>query len=64
VTKQKQKPGIYFGWWIVATAAIGMSTGPGQFAFGALGLFMIPLNEEFGWSRTEISLVNSAAAKY
>jgi sugar phosphate permease len=36
-----------------------MSTGPGQFAFGALGLFMIPLGEEFGWSRTEISLALS-----
>ncbi len=38
------------------TAAVGMSTGPGQFAFGALGLFMIPLGEEFGWSRTQVSL--------
>jgi len=49
-------PTIYYGWWIVATAAVGMSTGPGQFAFGSLGLFMIPLGEEFGWNRTEISL--------
>jgi predicted MFS family arabinose efflux permease len=48
--------GIYYGWWIVGTAAVGMSTGPGQFAFGALGLFMIPLGEEFGWSRTQVSL--------
>lgn len=47
---------VYYGWWIVSAAAIGMSTGPGQFAFGALGLFMIPLGDEFGWSRTEISL--------
>jgi predicted MFS family arabinose efflux permease len=54
--RESKSPGIYYGWWIVATAAVGMSTGPGQFAFGALGLFMIPLNEEFGWSRTEISL--------
>ena len=45
----------YFGWWIVATSAIGMSTGPGQFAYGALGLFMIPFGQEFGWTRTEIS---------
>ena len=51
-----KSPTLYYGWWIVATAAVGMSTGPGQFAFGALGLFMIPLNEEFGWSRTEVSL--------
>ena len=48
--------GIYYGWCIVGTAAVGMSTGPGQFAFGALGLFMIPLGEEFGWSRTQVSL--------
>ncbi len=47
---------LYYGWWIVGTAAVGMSTGPGQFAFGALGLFMIPFNEEFGWSRTQVSL--------
>ena len=52
----RQAPKIYYGWWIVASAAIAMSTGPGQFAFGALGLFMVPLGEEFGWSRTEVSL--------
>jgi len=57
VAEQETKsPAIYYGWWIVATAAVGMSTGPGQFAFGSLGLFMIPLGEEFGWNRTEISL--------
>jgi len=54
--KEKKSPAIYYGWWIVATAAVGMSTGPGQFAFGSLGLFMLPLGEEFGWNRTEISL--------
>jgi len=54
--QENNSPKIYYGWWIVLTAAVGMSTGPGQFAFGALGLFMIPLNQEFGWSRTEISL--------
>jgi MFS family permease len=57
VTDQETKsPKIYYGWWIVATAAVGMSTGPGQFAFGSLGLFIIPLGEEFGWSRTEVSV--------
>ena len=54
--QETKSPAIYYGWWIVATAAVGMSTGPGQFAFGSLGLFMIPLGEEFGWNRTEISL--------
>ena len=46
----------YRGWWIVAIAAVAMSTGPGQFAFGALGLFIKPLGEEFGWDRAQISL--------
>ena len=46
----------YRGWWIVAVAAVAMSTGPGQFAFGALGLFIKPLGEEFGWDRAQVSL--------
>lgn len=50
------KPKIYYGWWIVAASAIGMSTGPSTFAFGSLGLFMIPLESEFGWTRTQVSL--------
>jgi MFS family permease len=55
-TSAAQRSTVYYGWAIVGTAAVGMSTGPGQFAFGALGLFMIPLGEEFGWSRTQVSL--------
>ena len=54
--KSKQ---IYYGWWIVAASAIGMSTGPGQFAFGSLALFIKPLSQEFGWLRAEISLAAS-----
>ena len=46
----------YRGWWVVAIAAVAMSTGPGQFAFGALGLFIKPLGEEFGWNRAQVSL--------
>ena len=46
----------YRGWWVVAIAAVAMSTGPGQFAFGALGLFIKPLGEEFGWDRAQVSL--------
>ena len=46
----------YRGWWIVAVAAVAMSSGPGAFAFGALGLFIKPLSAEFGWDRSQISL--------
>jgi len=54
-----KSPAIYYGWWIVATAAVGMSTGPGQFAFGSLGLFMIPFAAEFGWNRAQVSLAST-----
>ncbi len=47
---------IFYGWWVLLACIIGLSVGPGQFVFGSLGLFIIPLQEEFGWSRSEISL--------
>lgn len=51
-----QKPKIFYGWWIVAAAMLCISTGTGPFAFASLGIFMLPLTEEFGWSRSQVSL--------
>jgi len=48
--------GIFYGWWVVAAAAIGISASPQPFLLGSLGLFMKPFGEEFGWSRSEVSL--------
>jgi MFS family permease len=50
---------IFHGWWIVAASIIGLSTNPGQFAFASLSLFIIPLNEAFGWKRAEVSLAST-----
>jgi len=36
-----------------------MSTGPSQYAFGSLALFIGPLSSEFGWNRTDISLAST-----
>ena len=47
---------FFYGWWVVAAAIVGQSTGPAQFAFAALGLFMLPFAHEFGWQRAEVSL--------
>lgn len=46
---------VYYGWWIVAVSVLAISTNPGQFAFSSLGLFIIPLEQEFGWTRASIS---------
>lgn len=46
---------LYAGWRIVLVTLVGMSSSPGPYAFAALGVFMLPLSEEFGWSRSAIS---------
>jgi len=52
----QQKLKIFYGWWVLLACIFGLLVGPGQFAFGSLGLFIIPMQDEFGWSRSEISL--------
>ena len=48
------KPGIYFGWYIVAAFFFfALLTNGVRSAFG---IFVIPMSEEFGWSRGSISL--------
>ncbi len=54
------KTGVFYGWWIVLAAMVGLSSAPSQFAFGSLGLFMAPLTTEFGWNRAEMSLALTA----
>ena len=46
--------GIYRGWYIAAVSAlsIGAVLGTAQFAFS---LFILPLEETFGWSRTQVN---------
>ena len=50
-----KKQRFYYGWWITIASSVGLSTSPGQFAFGALGLFMIPLTQEFNTDRAEVN---------
>lgn len=49
---------IFYGWWIVLAGGIGMSLSAG-ITFHGFGNFVIPLSNEFGWSRTTISTVIS-----
>ena len=50
----KSSTGIYHGWIIaiVSFLAVGGSIGFAQFGFG---LFIVPLEREFDWSRTQIN---------
>ena len=52
---------LNYGWLVVAAAfwATGLTIGTGQYAFG---VFVEPLEEEFGWTRTQINAVLSFSA--
>jgi len=47
--------GVYYGWWLLAASVCAMALGSGV-SFWAFGLYVRPLEEEFGWTRAEVSL--------
>jgi len=46
---------VYRGWWLLAASVAAMAIGSGV-SFWSFGLYIEPLESEFGWSRTEVSL--------
>lgn len=46
------------GWWIVIGSAVCMMTS-GGLSFWALGVYVKPLEDEFGWTRAEVSAATS-----
>lgn len=50
---------VFYGWWIVVIAALGLSVGYGPIIVYTFSVFFKPVSEEFGWGRTETSLVFS-----
>ena len=46
---------IFYGWWNVATGFVGMGLSYAMFTIFAFGVFVKPLEEEFGWTRGELS---------
>ena len=57
----EKRTGIYRGWPIALTTflTLGATIGTAQFAFG---VFILPLEDEFGWSRTQINVSLTLAA--
>src|SRR5260370_36214380 len=56
--------GSAFGsrWWIVFGATLSMLVAQGPGVLYTLGLFIKPLNQEFGWDRASISAAGGVAA--
>lgn len=51
---------FYYGWIILAGSVLAMAVGSGV-SFWAFGLYVDPLESEFGWSRAEVSAGFSAS---
>lgn len=51
---------IDYGWWLMLGAALGTALIAGLF-FWSFGLYIDPLQRQFGWSRSEVSLGISVA---
>lgn len=58
--KPAKKPRYYYGWNIVGASFLAHLAYAEQFS-STLGLFMRPLKAEFGWSRSQIALVQTMA---
>ena len=54
MTSDTKKPGIYYGWFVVAALTFTVFVTMG--ARNAFGVFVVPMEEEFGWNRFNISI--------
>ncbi len=53
-SKEQQKPRFYYGWVIVAVVALAGFTRSAE-TYPVIGVFLKPMTEEFGWSRSVFS---------
>jgi len=54
----KRPKKVFFGWWTVLASGIMMSWGYGIETY-SIGLYIEPLEKEFGWTRAEIGVASS-----
>ena len=57
-----QQAAFHNRWWIVFGATVSMLVAQGPVILYTLGLFIKPLNQEFGWDRASISAAGGIAA--
>jgi MFS family permease len=60
MTTSEQTSGkTFYGWWVVLAAGLGLALHAGPLIVPTFGVFLKPLSQEFGWSRTQLSLAFS-----
>jgi MFS family permease len=51
----KRENKIFYGWWVILVAAVGLFMGYGAIISFTFSVFAKPIAQEFSWSRTEVS---------
>jgi MFS family permease len=59
VTTEQESHKVFFGWWVVFAAGVGLALHAGPVITATFGVFFKPLSQEFGWTRAEVSLAFS-----
>ena len=52
---QRQRGRVFHGWWVVLASMVGLGASVAALLLWTFGVFLKPVTEEFGWSRTEYS---------
>ena len=47
------------GWQILTASSVGIASGLSGLAFYTFGVFIVPLEQAFGWSRGDLSIASS-----
>ena len=47
--------GVFYGWWLLAAMTLIMTIGP-SLTWGSFTFYITPLEDQFGWSRTQTSI--------
>lgn len=55
-----RRQNVFYGWWLLTGSVVAMALGSGV-SIWSFGLYVSPLEDEFGWSRAEVSLGFSAS---
>ncbi len=58
-TAPAQRPRIFYGWWIVLGAIVAQFVAIGM-QVSVSGVFLVPMTEDLGWSRSEFTLATTA----
>ena len=55
VLTRRRTSRVFYGWWLLGCSVVAVAVGSGL-SFWSFGLYVTPLEDEFGWSRAEVSL--------